>query len=117
MRLDHDKDNVKSYEWTVDGTKLADGLSREVVSNPAAGDHAVRLDATSEFGQRGTYETSVHVIPNTKPVCTPTIDQTVSTWRAGELPGFRWAHSKKCWEVAGSPVSASSPTISFSKHL
>ncbi len=116
VRLDHDKDNVKSYEWTVDGTKLTDGVSREVVSNLAAGDHAVQLDVTSEFGQRGTYETTVHVIPNTKPVCTPGIDQTVSTWRVrancldsdGRILAYRW-------EVAGSPVSASSPTISFSK--
>lgn len=116
VKLDHPSDKVEAYEWTIDGKAVADGISRQMFSDLAAGTHHIELNVVSAFGQRGTSTFDVVVQPNSKPVCKPSAVLVGSSWNVkascvdsdGYIVGYRWS-------INGTPISLRSSSILFSK--
>lgn len=96
--LDHDKDSIESFTWSLDGEKQDSQLRRNLFSGLTEGHHVIQFDAVSAFGQRGSKTLEVDVVANQLPVCNPTVYSGSTSWRVslhcsdpdGRMVAYRW---------------------------
>lgn len=66
--LSHPDDRVAVYKWYLDGELVMESKRyRESIGDLSVGNHSIRVDVETEFGQTGSQSFEVNVIPNQKP--------------------------------------------------
>jgi hypothetical protein len=117
VRLSHPDDRVINYKWFLDGEfYLETRRYRESIADMAVGGHNVKVEVETEFGQTGTQDFDVTVIPNTKPTGTIKMLETDLYYElhlnCEDADGRILATT---WEINGETLTHSHNVIQFNK--
>ncbi|MGL5126902.1 MAG: hypothetical protein ACRC7D_01695 [Aeromonas popoffii] len=118
VTLDHPKDRLIQYGWTLDGQEIKEPLRRQLFTGLKAGDHTIVFNAQSAYGQRAHLEHKITVVPNKPAECKMELTSTASSWKAkmscidtdGRIVAYRW-------KLNGKVISNTSYGISLTKSL
>ncbi|WP_100916049.1 Ig-like domain-containing protein [Pseudoalteromonas spongiae] len=115
--LGHIDDRVKYYKWYLDDNLLRQTSSfRDTFSAIGVGNHSIRVEVETEFGQKGEASFDFEVVPNQKPIGEITLRETEIyfelTLRCSDADGKIVANS---WELNGELLSHGHNVVELNK--
>lgn len=113
----HPEDRVSLYKWYLDGEFVLETRRyRESIADLDVGTHNIKVEVVTEFGQVGSKDFDVTVIPNTKPtghINVKETDQYFELYLECEDSDGRIVAST--WELNGELLTHSHNIIQFNK--
>lgn len=115
----HAKERVVRYVTSVDGTVVSDSKSIRPVRISTPGDHAISVNAISNFGNEASLSSSFTAVPNNPPVCTlfkVNFGKGTTGVSAKANASCRDTDGKikrYAWTINGSPTANTGPAQSY----